>query len=295
MTAVESSTRRAFTLLELLVVLAIVGVLMGLLVVAVQSARMAAARLACANNLRQLGLAFHNYHGTHATLPPAITHPVDMDSAWGPNADRYRLLAWGGRLLPYLEQEAIWREIADAYAAGPSPGALHLGNYEAKQLPVFRCPSDPPLTLGLVLPDRVETSNYLGVAGRSSARNDGTLFLNSAITLNAITDGTSNTLLVGERPINERTRGGRWQGGWGSWSTGDSSLGVRETQTAFDTCPDSPYPYRRNTKAEACSFWHFWSFHPHGSHFLHADGSVHFLSYGAEATLPALATRAGGD
>jgi prepilin-type N-terminal cleavage/methylation domain-containing protein/prepilin-type processing-associated H-X9-DG protein len=288
-------TWRAFTLLELLVVLAIVGVLMGLLAAAVQSARQAAARLACANNLRQIGLAFHNYHGTHHRLPPAITHPVDLDSAWGPVPDRYRLLAWGGRLLPYLEQEAIWREIADAYATGPSPGALHLGHYEGRQLTVFCCPSDPPLTLGLVRPEYVENSNYLGVAGRSSTRNDGTLYLNSAITFNAITDGTSNTLLVGERPINERTRGGRWHGGWGSWSTGDSSLGVRETQTHFDTCPESPYPYRRSTKAEACSFWHFWSFHPHGAQFLYADGSVHFIHYAAEETLPALATRAAGD
>jgi prepilin-type N-terminal cleavage/methylation domain-containing protein len=289
-----SKHRHAFTLLELLVVLAIIGLLMALLLVAVQSVRMAAAKAACANNLRQLGLAFHSYHDTHAVLPPATTHPVDMDPVIGPSADRYRLLNWGGRLLPYLEQEPLWRQIDEAYAAGPSPGALHLSSYEAMPLKLFLCPSDPPLTLAQVLPNHIENCNYLGNAGRSSTRNDGVLFLDSAIRFTDITDGMSNTLLVGERPINEHTRGGRWHGGWGNWSTGDSSLGVRETRTSIE-CPESPYPYRRSAKTDPCSFWHFWSFHHGGSNFLFADGSVHFLRYSSESVLPALATRAGGE
>jgi prepilin-type N-terminal cleavage/methylation domain-containing protein/prepilin-type processing-associated H-X9-DG protein len=285
----------AFTLLELLVVLAIIGLLMALLLVAVQSVRMAAAKAACANNLRQLGLAFHSYHDTHAVLPPATTHPVESDESDGPARDRYRLLNWGARLLPYLEQEPLWREIDQLYAkSGSHLAPNQLDQFLSITLHVFRCPSDPPLSLGLYLPEYEEPCTYLGNAGRSTSRNDGILFLDSAIRFPDITDGMSHTLLVGERPVNEYKGGGRWLGGYGHWGVGDSYLGVRETIVST-TCPESPYPYRRSAKTDPCSFWHFWSFHHGGSNFLFADGSVHFLRYSSESVLPALATRAGGE
>jgi prepilin-type processing-associated H-X9-DG protein len=295
MTIHTAKARKAITLLELLVALAIIGILAGLLLAAVQATRAAAARLACQNNMRQHGLALHMYHDAQSTLPPGTTHPSVLDSSYGPEVAPYQLLSWGGRLLPHLEQLALWRTVEAYYA---NPDDANIAAFKAalsSPLKVFLCPSDFPPRIRPLPPGPAETSNYFGVAGRSSGREDGCLFLDSTIRFAQITDGLSNTLLVGERPINDRTRGGRWQGGWGYWGTADSFLGVQETALPTDVCPLYPYPYQRGDKADPCAAFHFWSFHPSGANWLFADGCVRFLSYGANDALPALATREGGE
>src|SRR5262245_173041 len=104
----NSSRTRGFTLVELLVVIAIIGVLVALLLPAVQSAREAARRMSCSSNLRQLGLAMHSYHDTHKTLPYST-------SAWGPdgrvNSDGNRGWSWSSFILPYIEQQATFSAI----------------------------------------------------------------------------------------------------------------------------------------------------------------------------------------
>ncbi|MBY0229457.1 MAG: DUF1559 domain-containing protein [Gemmataceae bacterium] len=294
-------TRPAFTLVELLVVIAIIGVLTGLLLSAVQAVRAAAARTACANNMRQLGLAFHQHHDTRHALPKGVAHPPTvgwMQPLYGPDDDPYPLLSWQGRLLPWLDQPALWSQIENAYAQdrsfldNPPHAAQHL------VLPVFLCPADGRRLPATKAPGpHPGPSGYAGVEGANHYLKDGTLFLDSAIRFADVTDGLSHTLLVGERPPAPRFQYGRWYGGWGVWDAFNSTLGVRETGVAplEPSCHDGPHEYGPGRVADVCSSFKFWSLHPRGANWLFADGSVRFLSYGAKDILPALATRAGGE
>ncbi|MBY0232636.1 MAG: DUF1559 domain-containing protein [Gemmataceae bacterium] len=141
---------------------------------------------------------------------------------------------------------------------------------------------------------------YVGVLGTEYLRKDGVLFADSRIRFEDIVDGTSNTLLVGERPTSANMAFGGWYAGTGqNFGTGSASmvLGVREycfTPFAPD-CPVGPYSFGPGRLDNTCDAFHFWSLHSGGAHFAFADGSVRFLSYGAKDILPALATRAGGE
>ncbi len=168
-------------------------------------------------------------------------------------------------------------------------------------------------------------TNYLGVTGTNAEARDGLFTANQRVRLTDVRDGTSNTLLAGERGFRtgalevidtsediDNLRFGNWFSAVGqrNGSVG-VVLGTRELN--FNTgnrlltwerdCPPGPYrfgPPRRTRDVtgairEECDLFQFWSYHPGGAHFLYADGSVHFLAYGADAVLPALATRAGGE
>jgi hypothetical protein len=284
--------RTAFTLVELVVVIAITAVLIGLLLPAVQKVRQAAARAGCANNLKQIGLALHHYHDIHLALPPGCSFRAGANS--------YPYMTWMTRLLPYLEQEPLWQRAFGAYAQAQffedPPHVLILG----QPLPIFTCPADPrsrePWDFGVF---RVAFTDYLGIEGIDLEKRDGLLYLDSRVRLIDITDGTSNTLAVGERPPSPDHNFGWWYAGWGQLKTGsaDSVLGVREVcvHPRYRSCPPGPYSFQPGEVDSLCSAFNFWSFHPGGAHFLVADGSVRFLSYSAAPLLPALATRSGGE
>jgi prepilin-type processing-associated H-X9-DG protein len=283
------------TLVEGLVVLAILGVLMGLMLPAVQRVRHAAWRTHCAHNLRQIGLALQGYHDTQHSFPPGVSYRN--------GADPYPFMSWNTRLLPYLEQQPLWRLTLDAFARdrrfGENPPHVGL----ATVLPAFSCPVDSrTLRVGFTRLGRkpVAFTAYLGVEGRDQVRRDGLLYLDSATRLADVTDGSSHTLLVGERPPSADGVLGWWYGGQGQSLDGsaDMVLGVRERnmRTWTPQCAAPIYEFGPGRVENQCDALHFWSLHAGGgAHFLFADGSTHFLRYELAPILPALATRSGGE
>jgi hypothetical protein len=234
--------------------MAIIAILIALLLPAVQAAREAARRVQCKNHLKQLSLAMHNYHDTVQRFPSGYI----VDTGWG----------WGTMLLPPVDQ----RPLFDALL--PS-GLMDLTNatrlsHLRTPLAVFQCPSDPhPAWNDKSKPEvraklAIATSNYIGVMGStlSNPVGNGTLYQDSSIRIADIVDGTSNTLLFGERDY-ARHRGSIWGG---STNHPDTNRNFLMSQTA------------ELTKINAPDENAFSSLHVGGAHFALADGSVRFLS-----------------
>jgi prepilin-type N-terminal cleavage/methylation domain-containing protein/prepilin-type processing-associated H-X9-DG protein len=291
------SCRAGFTLLELLVVLAIFAVLMGLIVAAVQRVRAAADRTTCSNNLHQLGLALHMYHDAHGVLPPGCSSPSGNNP--------YPFISWCSYLLPYVDQGPLWEHEKAAYASDRDFLSPPHAAYRAQVLKVFACPADGRSTQpGQPSPmSFFAFTSYLGVEGTNYLTMDGVLYLDSRTRLADITDGLSNTLMVGERPPSPDQTLGWWYAGWGQAQTGsmDMVLGVRELNSGdiflreARKCWSGPYFFSPGAVRNPCDPFHFWSLHPAGGNFLFADGSTRFLAYSADPLMPALATRAGGE
>jgi len=283
--------RRAFSLVELLVVLGIIAVSMGLLLPAVQAARNAAARLKCQNNLKQLALALHLFHGTMNCFPPGHR------SAYTPDGLPYS--GWTLSVLPYVEQEPLHRSALADYAAQKHDPFRHPGL--GVPLPLFACPSDgrvPGPRVAVRSRENVAFTSYLGVSGRDASTRDGVFHQDSATRFTDITDGTSNTLLLGERPPSADLQFGWRYAGFGQLGTGslDLILGVRERNLfPGDLNACVPQPFSGSSLGDPCGVFRFWSPHPGGANFALADGSVRFITYGGADMLPALASRAGGE
>ena len=285
---------RGFTLIELLVVIAILAVLIGLLLPAVQKVRAAAARADCQNRLRQLGLALHQRHDAAGALPPG--HRWD-----GPLA----LTGWPLDCLPHLEQEAVSRTALADFRASPNPFKIPQHAGVATVLSALGCPADPRVRQPQVDPLHdypVALLSYLGVSGPTTPGQLGVLYTNSRVRLTDVTDGTSNTLLLGERPPSGDFLYGWWYAGIGQNGdgSGDHILGVRELKTAkvgvAALCAVKEYPFAPAAGFDdPCGALHYWSPHSGGANFAFGDGSVRFLAYSAEPIMPALATRAGGE
>lgn len=287
-------TRSGFTLIELLVVIAILAVLTGLLLSAVQRSRAAAARLQCQNQLRQLALAAHNYHDVQHAFPPGFV--ASTGKPWYSSS-------WLVPLLPFFERNDLYQTAIQSYhrSANPFNNALHPNLATAVSLLI--CPSEPrgsaPQHCVRESLD-VAFTHYLGVLGTDLTRNDGVLFADSHIAFANITDGTSSTLLIGERPHSPDFVYGWWYAGRGQGNSGsaDAILGVHELHrfpSRYPTCPPGRSPFRPGTIRDACDAYHFWSLHSGGANFAFCDGSIRFIAYGAAPIFPALATRAGGE
>jgi prepilin-type N-terminal cleavage/methylation domain-containing protein/prepilin-type processing-associated H-X9-DG protein len=288
-------SRRGFTLIELLVVTAIIGVLVGITLPAVQMVREAARRTQCINNLKQVSTAIHNFESARGHLPTGINPFGSVP---------HRSMTFLVPLLPYIEQQQVWDQSLSDYSLDPSPFLSHLGMRTV--IPTYQCPSDPESgKVHWTHQSRiVTTTSYLGVNGTNYTTRDGVFFLNSKTRMRDITDGASNTLMIGERPPSADLWYGWWYAGFGRDGSGspDMLLGVRELNppvpgviTYLESCPPGPYDYTKGRSGEMCSTLHFWSYHPGGANFALCDGSIRLIPYTANDILPALATRAGNE
>jgi prepilin-type N-terminal cleavage/methylation domain-containing protein/prepilin-type processing-associated H-X9-DG protein len=277
-------TRRGFTLVELLVVIAIIGILIALLLPAVQSAREAARRTSCLNNLTQGGLAIHNYEFHFEALPPGVT-----DSA-GPirNEAQGKHVSWIVKVLPYLEQNILFRRFdqeAGAYAAVNA-------EVRAAQIPTLHCTSDPVPYVNQG--NTVARSGYAGchhdVEAPIDADNHGLLFLNSKVRYAHIYDGSTVTILLGEA-INGLDGLG--------WVSGTRAT-LRNTSSIEAGAPYLPQPQAEakddREKSGSLFVGGFGSYHPGGVNIGFADGSTRFVSQNVESkVLRLLGNRADGE
>lgn len=286
--------RRGLSLLELLVVVAIIAVIVGLTLAAVQRVRASAARTHCVNTIRQLGLSLQQYHQAHGAFPPGVSYADGKDPQ--------PFLGWQARMLPYLEQRDLWDRTVAAFQQSQVFWDIPPHTGLATVVPAFLCPADgritAPAAVGHDRGLRAFTS-YLGVEGTHAGANDGLLYLDSKCRLTDVTDGASNTLLVGERPPSADLVLGWWYAGWGQRKNGDADLilGVRTRNYGGNGrgCPEGPYQFTPGSFKNQCDAFHFWSPHTGGAHFALADGSVRFIGYSADPIMPAIATRAGGE
>jgi prepilin-type N-terminal cleavage/methylation domain-containing protein len=303
--------RYGFTLIELLVVIAIIAILIGLLLPAVQKVRESAARTQCINNLKQQGLALHAYHDAVGVLPQG-------NSPWTGNAAPYEgSWTWMGYILPYIEQDNAFK-LAQAFK-GPGWPNYYSWNNPACAIPfkIYICPQDPRGTnikfpnWGPPSQDQMCTM-YLGNSGRTSASLDGVLYWGSKVKLPQISDGTSNTIAVGERPPNSNLEFG-WQfAAYGYDGRGNADCVMTSNDIAV---AQYFYTYYNNGSCEpavgsnfalkiglkpgnvnnGCDAAHYWSNHSAGAQFLMCDGSARLVSYNNDAIISALSTRNGGE
>jgi prepilin-type N-terminal cleavage/methylation domain-containing protein/prepilin-type processing-associated H-X9-DG protein len=325
-------SRRGFTLIELLVVIAIIAILIALLVPAVQKVRAAAARTQCINNLKQIGLAVHNFEGQNKVFPPGSMYRTNSAGKW----DYYE--TWTISILPFLEQDAL-AKLYDPILPNATNASANMDKLRTMLVNVYRCPADPtpfePMKpgsgpggdTGLPVP-LCMPGNYRCVAGATFGGksgvdqsggdanwDDANLQLEFLMGWRAgyrgvmhackagfvpqekiaqITDGTSNTIMVGEyataTSLERRTF---WAYAYTSYNESDVTIGQSRTLIAdFALCSNTP-PFNSNQCKRG-----WGSFHQDGRlNFVFADGSVRSVSQSIDVNfiLPALATIAGNE
>ena len=302
------TVRRGFTLIELLVVIAIIAILVALLLPAVQQAREAARRSTCKNNLKQIGLALHNYHDTYNTLPPGY---VDQRGSGGTILDNQGHWAWSAMILPFVEQGALYDTLAISNTTASTRMTLSQTAMQ-QTYDVFLCPSDagaprthdPAVDPGYAIDNNtpnanrgLPVTNYILVTNIANVRigkatnprvgttgSIGAFYRDSRVNFRDITDGLSNTLLIGERV---------WRMGNVRMSAG-TLLAVRDANGNGPSANDNGASWNQGWVSLAGSVRYpinvaltavsternmaFSSHHKGGAQFVLGDGGVRFIS-----------------
>ena len=300
----SSSKKAAFTFVELLVVIAIIGALIALILPAIQSAREAARKTQCANNLKQIAIALHNYIGNHKSLPAGYVSSVTLDGDDGGPG-----WAWGATLMPYMDESPLYQLIEK----GIPVDAIGMQPLRTKSVATFLCPSDDGLEELIEVPEissdeilcTMAAASYVGSAGTVRPtcklcrdRFDGVFGRNNPIQPRELEDGLSQTLAVGERAtfwasaavwgvvprskLLDRQQPGKYAAGpaYVLGTTFADGFNIEEV-------PEDNHNTMQ-TFAES-----FGSLHPGGSHFAFCDGGVRFVFDTVEPrVMNALATRA---
>ncbi|QDT39447.1 DUF1559 domain-containing protein [Stratiformator vulcanicus] len=298
---------RGFTLIELLVVIAIIAILIAVLLPAVQQAREAARLASCRSNLKQMGIALANYHDVHWQFPIGSRGPTDFDN-------RKDWFNWRGSLLPFVDQEPLYDQLD--FDGNLAADALSNGNevLEGLVVDVYRCPSSAaPIASDLEgrNPNQVMNHQYVGIQGASPTShlpphypfdisantfadcgqgwscNSGLLTFNESFAIRDCTDGTSNTLIIGEQSglMDNTDRRSAYYGGWAGArdleTVSNCTNSTGSTWQTGTTCQRYPINESRTTLAGADHAWKnnlpFNSFHTGGAVFLLADGSARFI------------------
>jgi prepilin-type N-terminal cleavage/methylation domain-containing protein len=290
-----------FTVVELLVVITIIGILVALLLPAVQAAREMARRATCQNNLKQLGIGFHDFEGANGGFPPRRHTSVPYQG-------------WATYLLDYMEQV----QIGDRYDMTKNFYDPANQPWIQIPLPVFTCPSAPPNRMITIIDQSNNPTGAIGAAGDYFAANSvdaywwppgrkalaadtvncPALMDNANQPLAAISDGLSNTILLAEfagRPEHwimgqqqASNAGLQWANWWGPWASYNSS--IFKTWSDDGITPGGPRTVNANNN------WGIYAFHPHGANILLCDSSVHFVAETLDRdTFASLVTKAGGE
>jgi prepilin-type N-terminal cleavage/methylation domain-containing protein/prepilin-type processing-associated H-X9-DG protein len=274
--SVRAAQRAGFTLLELLVSIAVLGILIALLLPAVQASREAARRTACRSRLRQLGQGLHLYHDVNRCFPPGsfVMGPsFPMQSGWG----------WGAMVLPYVELPALYRQINLGSKTGEGPNLSLI----ALPIPLFRCPSETAPENVICTPAgapayRLASGNYCGSEGVLSAM--------SRTRIAEITDGTSATLMLGERVV--QPGGDSLLPFTSAWCGQVAFTDEYDLRSVPYLSPSPDHPINSSLTNPSC----FGSRHPNGANFALADGSVVYLAESIDsAVFTALGTASGGE
>ncbi|MGI6420170.1 MAG: DUF1559 domain-containing protein [Thermoguttaceae bacterium] len=280
-----NGTRRpAFTLVELLVVIAIIGILIALLLPAVQAAREAARRSQCTNNLKQLGIALHNYHDVNNKFPPGwlqkYVGTTLSDVGWG----------WGSFILPFVEQQALYDTIQPGQGSlwGATNDPVKLAAMQG-ELKAYRCPSDIQTVTNSgrqINGKSLTVSNYVGnnssdVTITSDDPETGGLFVeNKSMTFGDILDGTSNTVALGERDWQYRTADGTRFMAYAAivFGVGNRNDGPRRGDQIACGVYKLGLSGTNQPAGTTRGYQMYSSRHPGGANFVLADGAVRFVS-----------------